>query len=139
MLTLISKLNGVDLVRIRDDVLTARVLGGTPQDYPWDRWEAKAKAVGLSAELVSLGRAVFREAYQHQWNDDLQIECGWLDGGRRMIYQALAFPAECTARWSHLMEADGSPDFNKFMPVTLDPYDLADALEANGFKTGFLR
>lgn len=139
MFPLISELNGVDLVRIRDDVLTARVLGGTPQDYPWDRWEMIAKAVGVSDELANLGRAVFREAYQHQWEDELQVECGWLDGGQRMIYQALGLPAECLARWAHLMEADGSPDDFEFPPVSIDPYDLADGLESKGFKTGFIR
>ena len=95
---LISSLNGVDMIRLRDAVLTAPVFGSPYGDYPWDRWEKAALTIGLSPELASAGRSVFREAFQHSWPDDLMVECGWLDGGTRMIYQALAFPAQCLAR-----------------------------------------
>ncbi len=139
MLPIVSKINDVDLIQLRDRVLTAPILRGTYGDYPWDRWETAAREAGVAEDLCNLGRALFREAYQHQWSDELQVESGWLDGGVRMIYQALAFPEECTERWQHLMEADGSPDDDEAPPVTTDPYDLADGLEAAGIKTNFIR
>lgn len=56
-----------------------------------------------------------------------------------MLYQAFAFPDECTARWQHLMEADGAPFSDDAPAVTTDFYDLADGLEAAGIKTNFVR
>lgn len=39
MMPIASTLNGVDMIRLRDTVLTAPCFGGTAGDYPWDRWE----------------------------------------------------------------------------------------------------
>ena len=84
MLPIAPVINGVDIVRLRDFVLTAPVFAGKPTDYPWDRWEKSALQAGVSDKLANLGRSVFREAFQHDWPDDAKVECGWLDGGQTM-------------------------------------------------------
>lgn len=139
MLFIIPTINNVDLVRIRDRVLATPVYGAEYGHYPWDKWEAVAKEIGLADNLCNLGRALFREAFQHDWSDELKVECGWLDGGQRMIYQALAFPDECFERWQHLLDSNGHPDDIMAPSVTTDPMDLVDGLEAAGIKTGFVR
>lgn len=139
MIPIAAKLKDVDMIRLRDHVLTAPVFAGTPGDYPWDRWERSALAAGLDEDLAVLGRAVFREAFQHQWDDHLQVECGWLDGGQRMLFQAIGFPQETTQRWSHLLHADGGPDDSEVPPVETDPMELAEALERAGYPINIIR
>lgn len=136
MIPIASKLGDVDMVRLRDRVLTAPVYAGTAGDYPWDRWEAVARAAGVPDELANLGRAMFREAFQHEWDDDLKVEAGWLDGGQLMIYHALAFPVEVEARWQHLMETDGDPF--EVPPVETDPMELAKALKRAGIPVNVI-
>ena len=75
--------------------------------YPWDRWERKAQAAGVAVELAALGRAVMREAYQHAWDKRLKMLCGWNDGGRCMIEQALHAPAVMQERWQRMLDTDG--------------------------------
>ena len=137
MIPLIVNINGVDMMRLRDRVLTVPVFGGVAGDYPWDRFDAAAKEAGLPPQLASLGRSVFREAFQHDWHDELKVECGWLDGGQAMIYQALAFPDDCESRWGSLLEHDG--DEYVVEPVTTDIDVLAEALEAKGYRLNYLR
>lgn len=79
-------------------------------EFPWDEWQARARAAGMAEELALLGRAVIREAYQHMWSAELQRECGWDDDGDAMIELALRDPAGAKRRWSWLMETDGDPD-----------------------------
>lgn len=78
-----------------------------PGNYPWDKWERCALQLGVLEELAMLGRAVYREAYQHSWSEDLQAECGWMDGGRAMIVLALLKPQESQRRWRYLLDSDG--------------------------------
>lgn len=78
-----------------------------PGNYPWDKWERCALQLGVPEELAMLGRAVYREAYQHSWSEDLQAECGWMDSGRAMIVLALLKPQETRRRWQHLLDTDG--------------------------------
>lgn len=139
MLFIAPTINNVDLVRIRDRVLATPVYGAEYGSYPWDKWEEVAKEVGLDEDLRQIGRAVFREAFQHDWSNELKVECGWLDAGQWMIYQAFAFPEACVARWQHLLDTDGQPDDTEVPPVTVDPMDLANGLESAGIKTGFVR
>lgn len=138
MLPIIANINGIDMVRLRDTVLTAPVFGGVPGDYPWDRWVKAALQADVDPELVNAGRAVFREAFQHDWSDELKVECGWLDGGTMMLFQALAFPNESLARWSYLYSADNFGDADPAPAVTTDLIDLATALQAAGFQTSFI-
>lgn len=138
MLPIIANINGIDMVRLRDAVLTAPVFGSAPGDYPWDRWEKAAQQAGLGPELASSGRAVFREAFQHDWSDELKVECGWLDGGTTMLFQALAFPAESLARWTYLYSADNFGDADPAPAVTTDLIDLATALQEAGFQTSVI-
>lgn len=135
MLPIVTTMNDVDFVTLRDAVLTAPVFGGKFGDFPWDRWEQFASKVGVSPELCAMGRRVFREAFQHDWSDALKIECGWLDGGVMMIFQALAFPELTAARWSYLYSADNFGSEPSADAVTRDPVELAEALEAKGIKT----
>lgn len=137
MIPLIPNLNGVDMIRLRDAVLTAPVFDSPYGDYPWDRWEKAALTIGLSRELASAGRSVFREAFQHSWSDDLMVECGWLDGGTRMIYQAIAFPEQCLARWTALYAQDNFGDAEDPGPVTTDLWELAHALKNAGYPVAF--
>lgn len=138
MIPIIPTLNGIDMFHLRDTVLTAPVFGSAYGDYPWDRWEKAALTVGLSPELANTGRTVFREAFQHNWPDHLMVECGWLDGGVRMIYQALAFPEQCLARWSFLYSADNEGDAAAAEPVTTDPLELARALKKAGYTVALV-
>lgn len=135
MIPLIPVLNGLDMVRLRDTVLTAPVFGGTAGDYPWDRFHKCALQAGVPDDLANLGRSVFREAFQHDWPDEAKVECGWLDGGATMIFQALALPEEAAARWNYLYSADNLGDAPYAEPVTSDPMDLAEELESRGIKT----
>lgn len=77
-----ATINGVDMVQLRDRVLTAPVFGGTYGDYPWDRWEAAAKETKLDEDLVNLGRAVFREASSTTGRMSLRLSVAGLMGAR---------------------------------------------------------
>lgn len=90
-----------------NDELNAQVLGCTYGQYPWDDWERSALARGVEKTLANLGRAVMREAYQHDWCARLQSLCGWNDEGRRMIALALRAPQTARRRWEWLLEMDG--------------------------------
>ena len=138
MFPIIANINGVDMVRLRDTVITAPVFGGVAGDYPWDRWEKAALQAGLDPELANSGRAVFREAFQHDWSDELKVECGWLDGGTTMLFQALACPAETLARWTYLYSADNYGDADPAPAVTTDMIELATALQKAGFQTSVI-
>jgi hypothetical protein len=87
--------------------LDKRVCGCTFGHYPWDDWEKKALEKSVPKELAALGRAVMREAYQHQWDDRLKSLCGWHDQGRCMIRLALRSPAVADQRWQRLLATDG--------------------------------
>ena len=89
--------------RLRDD----EVMGSVPGRYPWDKWEKWAKAQGAPKELAALGRAVIREAWQHDWSEELRRLCGWRDDGKRMLRLALRSPARAEKRWLHLLATDG--------------------------------
>lgn len=135
MLPILSVVNGVDLIRLRDLVLVAPVYAGIPGDYPWDRFEKAALQVGIPAPLADLGRSVFREAFQHDWPDELKVECGWLDGGQRMIYVALAFPELAEGRWRALLDSDGQ-SLEESQLEDLGPLELARALKSKGYQVG---
>ncbi len=83
------------------------ILDCTPGNYPWDGWEKQARERGVSDELATLGRAVMREAYQHQWGEKLRTLCGWDDDGKIMIELALACPKRARLIWNKLLETDG--------------------------------
>src|SRR5437867_5598172 len=74
---------------------------------PWDEWQAWAIAQGLAKDLAQFGRAVIREAYQHDWDEALKRECGWRDDGRAMLELARQFPEKARQRWSGLLDTDG--------------------------------
>jgi len=78
-----------------------------PGHYPWDYWEKRALAAGVSQELAGLGRLVMREAHQHAWDERLQALCGWNDCGGRMIKLAKRTPATAQKRWQKLLDTDG--------------------------------
>jgi hypothetical protein len=84
-----------------------RVPSGAAGDDPWDKWERKAQAAGVPAALAALGRSVMREASQHSWDKRLKMLCGWNDGGRCMIEQALHCPAVMQQRWQRMLDTDG--------------------------------
>jgi hypothetical protein len=79
-------------------------------EFPWDEWREQATAAGVPNDLAVLGRAVIREAYQHNWSPELQTECGWDDDGDAMIELALRDPTHAHRRWSLLLDTDGDTD-----------------------------
>ena len=89
--------------------LDTRIQGYLPGTYPWDEWKQEALAAGLDAQLAALGRAVMREAYQHDWCDQLKYECGIdnPDTAAWMIACAKDQPHLTEARWQWLMTTDG--------------------------------
>ena len=87
-----------------------------PGSYPWDFWQTRALETELANELAVLGRAVMREAVQHNWRPRLQAECGWNDEGEAMLELALSKPRQAAKRWEHLLQTDGEIGF--FNPET---------------------
>lgn len=75
--------------------------------FAWDRWEQRARAAGIGKDLAGLGRAVMREAIQHDWPPELKAECGWGDDGERLLVFAQQEPAAAEERWGFLLETDG--------------------------------
>lgn len=138
MLTIVSNIGSVDLLRLRDRVLTAPCFNGVIGDYPWDRWEVAALEAGVSKPLASLGRSVFREAFQHDWSNDLKVECGWLDGGAEMILYAIAVPSEIEGRWRELLDTDGVPNDHEVPCVDIKPAELSQLLAEHGIRTSFI-
>jgi hypothetical protein len=89
------------------DVLRSHVLQCTYGHYPWDDWKKKALEKGVPEKLADLGRAVMREAFQHDWPENLKSLCGWHDEGLCMIRIALRSPKTAEKRWQRLLETDG--------------------------------
>ena len=75
--------------------------------YPWDDWYVYAVACGLHARVAAQGRWVIREAYQHDWPDNLKAACGWRDDGAAMLALALANPPAALRQWDLLLRTDG--------------------------------
>ena len=101
--------------RLRQD----EVMGSAYGAYPWDGWEKRALARGVAAGLATLGRELIREAWQHDWNEELKARCGWADDGRRLLRQALRSPARAQTCWQHLLDTDGGrfqPNMGKASP-----------------------
>ena len=78
-----------------------------PGEYPWDDWQAWAIEDGIEEKLAQLGRAVIREASQHNWPEKLKGECGWEDDGADMIRIAKHSPDKARIRWEYLLASDG--------------------------------
>lgn len=83
------------------------VLDCTFGNYPWDDWHRHALARGLDTELAGLGRLLIREAYQHDWTDELKALCGWRDDGQALLAFALRAPKTARRQWDILMRTDG--------------------------------
>lgn len=91
--------------------LDAKILTCRVGEYPWDEWKVKALAAGVPEDLATAGRAVMREAYNHDWPKRLQKECGWGDEGAAMIMLALKEPEKAAKRWEWLEATDGGRHF----------------------------
>ncbi len=91
--------------------LDESILQCQPGGYPWDAWKAKALAAGVPEALAWSGRAVMREAYNHNWPERLQEECGWGDEGAAMLELALQHPEQAAERWEWLEATDGGSYF----------------------------
>jgi len=83
-------------------------------NYPWDGWARHALARGVPEDLAGLGRLLIREAYQHDWPDELKALCGWSDdlsaeqaGGQALFAFALRAPKAARRQWDILMRTDG--------------------------------
>jgi hypothetical protein len=96
-----------DFIVIPRTPLDERVLSCTFGNYPWDGWERRALATGVTKELAQLGRAVMREAYNHGWDERLKTFCGWNDDGAQMLADALRAPASVLRQWEILLRTDG--------------------------------
>lgn len=91
--------------------LDEQMLACQPGGYPWDEWQTKALAAGVPASLAWAGRAVMREAYNHDWPQRLRDECGWDDEGAAMLELALTQPEQAAKRWEWLEATDGGRYF----------------------------
>ena len=91
--------------------LDEKMLSCSPGGYPWDEWRSKALAAGVADDLAWLGRAVMREAYNHDWSERLQHECGWSDDGAAMLELVHVQPGEAARRWNWLLSTDGGTYF----------------------------
>lgn len=105
-----------DAVYENQETLDQQVVNSSPGDYPWDRWKSRAIKAGLDASIAQLGRDVMREAYNHSWSDELKAECGWSDGGKEMLSNAMHNPTKCEQRWIALIRSDGC-----YAPLTDGP------------------
>ncbi|RYD26705.1 MAG: hypothetical protein EOP86_25555 [Verrucomicrobiaceae bacterium] len=104
--------------------LDRRMQACAPGAYPWDDWQREALAAGLSPELAALGRAVMREAYQHNWCAQLKYESGIdnPDTAAGMILCAKSQPYLTESRWQWLLETDG---------LRFDPWHRAEWQESS--------
>lgn len=91
--------------------LDEQMLACQPGGYPWDEWQAKALAAGVPEALAWAGRAVMREAYNHDWPRRLQRECGLHDEGAAMLELAHTQPEQAAKRWEWLEATDGGRYF----------------------------
>lgn len=94
-------------LRANQTAEVARLRPDAAGKYAWDRWRDHALAAGVGKDLATLGRAVMREAVQHDWEDDLKAECGWDDDGAAMLQLALTAQSKAEARWQYLLDTDG--------------------------------
>lgn len=76
-------------------------------NYPWDDGHRHALARGLSPELAGLGRLLIREAYPHDWTNELKSLCGWSDDGQALLALALRAPRQARRQGDILMRTDG--------------------------------
>lgn len=115
-----------------------RVLGCAYGHYPWDDWQRWAQSRGLAADLAGLGRQIIREAYQHDWPDNLRSLCGWRDDGWALLAFALAAPQRARRQWETILRTDGlrgdyPPRRTEWAPGFLraDAQRLLDQLSSN--------
>jgi len=75
----------------------------TPPTFEWDWWQEEALERGLDKDLATLGRAVLREAIQHNWSPQLRVLCcaEVLDD---LLFQA---PRQARRLYEVLLETDG--------------------------------
>lgn len=74
-----------------------------PPFFQWDYWEMEALEDGMEKSLAALGRAVMREACQHNWSPRVAALCSdyMLD---RLLVQA---PKRARRLYEVLLETDG--------------------------------
>ncbi len=74
-----------------------------PPVYEWDFWEAEALERGLDKDLAALGRAVLREANQHDWSPQLRVVCC----GEVLDDVLFRAPRQARKLYEVLLETDG--------------------------------
>lgn len=95
----------------------------TPPRFEWDYWEEDALARGLDPELATLGRAVLREAINHNWSPMLREVCS------DVTLDEVLFKAPELARrlYEVLLETDGlRVAFAEGDPGSSDMIELRD-------------
>ena len=77
-------------------------------NYPWDRWEQTMKKAGTyDAGLIQQIRDAFRECYQHSWDDELKLFCGYFDDAKQLTKLIDQHPVALGKAISYLMDHDG--------------------------------
>lgn len=84
-----------------------RVLDCEVFHYPWDDWERWALAQGLDPAVAGQARLLIREAFQHDWPEELRGLCGWRDDGQALFKLARRAPKKALRQWDILMRTDG--------------------------------
>jgi hypothetical protein len=82
----------------------SRVLDCKPFHYPWERW---ALAQGLDPSVAGQARLLIREAFNHDWSEELRTLCGWRDDGQALFKLARRAPKKALRQWDILMRTDG--------------------------------
>ena len=85
----------------------SRVIGCEYLHYPWDDWERWALAQGLDPSVAGQARLLIREAFNHDWPEELRALCGWRDDGQALFKLARRAPKKALAQWDILMRTDG--------------------------------
>ena len=77
-------------------------------NFPWDKWQKiMVKAGIVDTSLVQGARDAYRECYQHGWDDELKLFCGYFDGGEQLSKLVENYPEEMRNVITYLMEHDG--------------------------------
>ncbi|MPM96922.1 hypothetical protein SDC9_144091 [bioreactor metagenome] len=117
-----------------DRLLVAADPERAPVEFDAFKLQPMALDRTVEAPLPISTKAAFRGPFfREQDRTPLQFRCA------EMILHALAAPDEAVTRWEALIEADGYPDEMEAPRIDLDPYELADRLEAVGVKSNIAR
>lgn len=85
----------------------------SPEHAPWNKWHQRMIKAGVAnVDVIQQARAAYRESFQHGWDDDLKLFCGYFDDGKQLAQLVERYPDEMSKVITYLMDSDG----NTFTP-----------------------